>query len=302
MRPGGATVGVAVEAPAGLAYLRDLVALTKPRITAMNLVTTAGGLLLAPADLPWTTYLLTLTAMALVVGGAGALNCYYERDVDARMHRTRERPLAAGRVSPRVALALGLGMGVLSVPLFLLGANALAAGLAIAAYVGYVWIYTPLKRRTTDALVVGAVPGAMPPLIGWAAATGRIELPGLVLFALLFVWQLPHFLAIALYLREDYARGGIKVLPLERGVEATKRLATIFAAAQLLVSLLLLPLGIAGWFYAAVAAAAGLVFLGFAARGHLLPEPATRRWARSLMLGSVAYLGVVFLALAVDAW
>jgi protoheme IX farnesyltransferase len=301
LRPEGA-VAVAVEAPAGLAYLRDLFALTKPRITAMNVVTAAGGLLLAPGDLPWTAYPFTLAAMALVVGGAGALNCYYERDVDARMHRTRERPLAAGRVAPRAALVLGLGMGALSVPLFLLGANALAAGLAIAAYVGYVWIYTPLKRRTSDALVVGAVPGAMPPLIGWAAATGRIELPGLVLFALLFVWQLPHFLAIALYLREDYARGGIKVLPLERGVEATKRLATIFAAAQLLVSLLLPVLGLAGWFYAAVAATAGLAFFAFAARGHLLAEAATRRWARALMLGSVAYLGVVFLALAVDAW
>lgn len=300
MRTQGVPVA-GVEAP-GLGYLKDLFALTKPRITAMNLVTTAGGLLLAPVDLPWSAYLLTLVGMALVVGGAGAMNCYYEREIDARMHRTADRPLAAGRVSPAVALALGLSLGLLSIPFFLAGANALAAGLAVAAYVGYVWIYTPLKRRTTDALVVGAVPGAMPPLIGWAAATGRIELPGMVLFALLFVWQLPHFLAIALYLREDYARGGIKVLPLERGVEATKRLATVFAAAQLLVSLLLLPMGIAGWFYAAVAATAGLAFLGFAARGHLLPETATRRWARSLMLGSVAYLGVVFLALAVDAW
>lgn len=301
MRP-GATIDLATDPPAGLAYARDLLALTKPRITAMNLVTTAGGLLLARVELPWTAYLLTLLGMALVVGGAGAMNCYYERDVDARMHRTRDRPLAAGRVSPRVALVLGLGLGVLSVPLFVLGANLLAAGLAVAAYVGYVWIYTPLKRRTTDSLLVGALPGAMPPLIGWAAATGRIDLPGLVLFALLFVWQLPHFLAIALYLREDYGRGGLKVLPLERGVEPTKRVVTIWASAQLLVSLLLLPLGIAGWFYAAVAAAAGLSYLAFAARGLLLPVTATRRWARQLMLASVAYLGVVFLALGVDAW
>ena len=298
MRPGA----VAIETPSALAYARDLLALTKPRITAMNLVTTAGGLLLAPVDLPWTAYLLTLIGMALVVGGAGALNCYYEREIDARMHRTRERPLAAGRVAPGVAVALGVGLGLLSIPFFLAGSNRLAAGLAIAAYVAYVWIYTPLKRRTTDSLVVGAVPGAMPPLIGWAAATGRIELPGLVLFALLFVWQLPHFLAIALYLREDYARGGIRVIPLERGIEATKRLATVWAAAQLLVSLLLLPLGLAGWFYAAVAATAGLAYLAFAARGHLHPAAATRRWARQLMLASVAYLGVVFLALAVDAW
>lgn len=297
----GATIELA-PAAAGTGYVRDLLALTKPRITAMNLVTTAGALLLAPGDRPWTSYLFTLLGMALVVGGAGAMNCYYERDVDARMHRTRDRPLAAGRVAPWVALVLGLGLGVLAVPLFLLGANPLAAGLAVAAYVGYVWIYTPLKRRTTDSLLVGAIPGAMPPLIGWAAATGRLELPGLVLFALLFVWQLPHFLAIALYLREDYARGGLKVLPLERGVEATKRVATIWAAAQLLVSLLLPVLGIAGWFYAAVAAAAGLSFLAFTARGLLLPEMATRRWARQLMLASVAYLGVVFLALSVDPW
>jgi protoheme IX farnesyltransferase len=297
----GATIELASRA-AGTATARDLLALTKPRITAMNLVTTAGALFLAPGDRPWTSYLFTLLGMALVVGGAGAMNCYYERDVDARMHRTRERPLAAGRVAPWVALVLGLGLGGFSVPLFLLGANPLAAGLAVAAYVGYVWIYTPLKRRTTDALLVGAVPGAMPPLIGWAAATGRIELPGLVLFALLFVWQLPHFLAIALYLREDYARGGFKVLPLTRGVEATKRVATIWAAAQFLVSLLLPALGIAGWFYAAVAAAAGLSFLAFTARGLLLPEAATRRWARQLMLASVAYLGVVFVALSVDAW
>ena len=289
-----------VEAPSHSAVLRDLVALTKPRITALVLVTTAGGLALAPARLPLLQTLLTILGTGLVVSGASALNCWLERDSDARMNRTRNRPLAAGRLAPSLALAFGLGLAGISIPLLTFAVEPLAGLLAFIAFVSYVWIYTPMKKMNSDALLVGAVPGAMPPLIGWTAATGRLDLPGLVLFTLLLVWQLPHFLAIALYCREDYARGGLRVHPVTRGEKSARRWAVIWSVLQLAVSMLLVPLGLAGWIYGSIALISGVAFLGYAAWGHL--KELGRDWSRRLMLGSVLYLCAIFAALLVDSW
>ncbi|WP_373049139.1 heme o synthase [Vulgatibacter sp.] len=280
--------------------VRDLVALTKPRITTMVLVTTAGGLGLAPGELSWQKHLLTILATGLVVSAASTLNNYLERDTDALMNRTRRRPLAAGRLAPQVALAFGLLLAALSIPALTFFVHPLPGLLAFIAFVSYVWLYTPMKRMSTDALLVGAVPGAMPPLIGWTAVTGALDLPGLVLFSILFVWQLPHFLAIALYCAEDYGRGGHKVFPLVRGEAATKRWTVIWSVAQLAVSLLLLPLGVAGWFYGVAAALSGSAYLAFAIYG--LGRDLGRNWSRRLMLGSILYLCVIFFALAIDSW
>lgn len=294
--------------------LRDLFALTKPRITSLVVFTAAGGLWLAPAaDRPsWFVMAMSVLATAMVVSAANTLNCWYERDTDALMNRTRRRPLPAGRVSSPLALAFGLGLAAVSLSMLTFLVNPLAGLLAFIAFVSYVWIYTPMKRMSSDALLVGAVPGALPPLIGWVSATNRIDLPGMVLFAILFVWQLPHFLAIAILCREDYARGGHKVFPVVRGDVAARRWTVIWSVAQLAVSLLPVFTGLAGWGYGIVALVAGTAYLVYAIAGVrrlkvTVPEgdprsdPGGKRWARRLMLASVTWLAVIFAALMVGA-
>jgi protoheme IX farnesyltransferase len=181
------------------------------------------------------------------------------------------------------------------VPLLGVGVNPTTGVLGALALGTYVLVYTPLKRRSWLALVVGAVPGAIPPLLGWTAATGRMALPGLVLFGILFLWQVPHFLAISLYRGDDYAAAGLKTLPGERGVRAAKRQGILWVAALVPVSLLLVPLGVAGRGYLAVAAVLGAVFFGWAVWG--LREAAGKRWARSMFLVSLAYLTALFVVL-----
>lgn len=278
--------------------VRDLVALTKPRITLMVLITTAGGLWLAPSAVAPSTVVFTLLATAMVVGAANTLNCWLERDVDKHMARTKRRPLPAGRLSAGWALGFGLALGAISVPVLTLVANPLTGLLAAVALVSYVWIYTPMKQRSPAALLVGAVPGALPPLIGWTAATGELGAPGIVLFGILFLWQLPHFLAISFFRQQEYGKAGIRVLPVVRGNAATKRHAAFWAAALLPVSLLLVPLGIAGPLYLAVAAALGVAFLAWALWG--LRKEAGNKWARQLFLASLVYLPLLFAALAID--
>ncbi|AKU91054.1 heme o synthase [Vulgatibacter incomptus] len=278
--------------------VRDLVALTKPRITAMVVFTTAGGLWVAPNRLPLVPSLAVVVATAMVVSAANALNCWLERDFDALMNRTRRRPLAAGRLSPGLAVAFALGLAAVSLSVLTFAIEPLAGLLAFIALVSYVWIYTPMKRMSSDSLLVGAVPGALPPLIGYAAATGTIDLPGIVLFSILFVWQLPHFLAISILCRDDYARAGYRVFSVSRGEEATKRWTVAWAVAQLAVSLLVLPLGMAGWLYGIVATVAGVWFLADAVYGL---RHGGLVWARRMMRGSLLYLAAIFTALMVGA-
>ncbi|AKF10682.1 heme o synthase [Sandaracinus amylolyticus] len=283
--------------------LRDLVALTKPRITLMVLITTAGGLWLAPGEMTLLAIAATLIGTAAVVSSANALNCWMERDSDKHMARTKRRPLPAGRMEPHVALRFGLALGAFSVPLLALAVNPLTGLLAAIALVSYVWIYTPMKQVSPAALLVGSVPGAMPPLMGWTAATGSLEAPGIVLFGILFLWQLPHFLAIAMFRQGEYTRAGIKVMPAVRGVARTKLHAAMYAGALVPVSLMLVPLGIAGAIYLTVVGLAGVVFAVMCIRGLRIAEQdreASHRWARAVFFASLVYLPLLFAALAID--
>jgi protoheme IX farnesyltransferase len=241
---------------------------------------------------------MTLIGTAFLVAASNTLNMYLERDADALMERTRDRPLPRAVVSPEAALAFGTGLSCVGIVLVFLGGNLLTGLLGLLAVAGYVAVYTPLKRTSAAAVFVGAIPGALPPLMGWTAVTGRLDTPGLALFAVLFLWQIPHFLAIATYRGADYARAGFKVLPLTVPVRATRAIIVAFSVVLVLVTIGLQPLHVAGPRYALVAALLGAVFIGWAAAGFR--RTAENRWARSLFLYSIVYLTLLFIALAID--
>lgn len=285
---------------------RDLVALAKPRITLMVIITAAGGLFLSQrstsADVSLTpaTILSTLIGTSLVVAGANALNMYIEREIDAKMPRTKNRPLPAGRLTPRVALWFGVALSALSVPILAIGANPLTALLAVIANLLYVLAYTPLKQHSQYALHVGAIPGAIPPLLGWTAGTGRIDAVGAVLFAILFLWQVPHFIAIALFRRADYANAGLVVVPNVVGELASRHSIVRWIFAGVAASLLVVPLGIAHHGYLLVATLLGAVFFTWGCYG--LREGTGTKWAKSLFGISILYLTLLFAALVIDPW
>ena len=277
----------------------DLLQLAKPRITALVVFTTAIGLWLAPHGLPPATVLFTLIGTVLIVAAANVLNMYLERDSDAFMTRTMNRPLPAHRMEPGVALRFGIALAAISVPLLTFLVGALPGLLAAIALVSYVLLYTPMKRQTAAALLVGAIPGAIPPLIGWTAATERLDLPGVLLFAVMFLWQVPHFLAITLFRKEEYARAGLVVQPNEPGGEREARTNIVrYVVALVAVSLLFVPIGVARAAYLAAALLLGGVFLGYALAG--LRQEAGPRWARKLFLLSLLYLPLLFGALLLD--
>jgi len=258
----------------------DYVSLAKPRITALVAFTTASGLWLAPIRPPPAIIVLTLLGTVLAVASANVLNMYLERETDALMSRTMRRPLPARRMDPRFALRFGLLLSAVSLPLLGLAVGPLPGVLAAVALVSYVLLYTPMKRRSPASLLVGAVAGALPPLIGWTAATGRLGLPGLLLFAVMFLWQVPHFLAITLFRREDYARAGLLVLPNEPGGDRKARRSIVsYTVALVSVSFLFVPLGVAHTLYFVTALCAGALFVAYALNG--LRPSAGRRWARN---------------------
>lgn len=299
--PAPAVEAVTLRPPAtALAFVREVLLLAKPRLSGLVIFTTAGGLWLAPGTIAPARAILAVLCTAAVVGAANSLNCYLERETDALMRRTRDRPLPAGRLDPVVALALGLLVPVFALPVLALTVGRLTAFLALLALISYVAIYTPLKRRSSLALFVGAVPGAIPPLMGWTAVTGRLDPGGLALFALLFAWQLPHFLAISLYLKEDYARGGMKVFSLVHGDVVTRR--WIAGTSLLLLPAALLPvaLDLASWGYGFVAVGASLAFTAFAV-AELGARGESPRWARQVFLGTLLYLSVLMVALIAGA-
>ena len=282
-----------------LLTVRDLVALTKPRITLMVLVTAAGGMWLAPGTLGTGAMWVMLITTAMVVGAANTLNCYLERDSDRLMMRTARRPLPDGRLAPKWALVLGLSMALVSVPLLVIAVNPLTGLLGLIALVSYVLVYTPMKRWTPGALFVGAVPGALPPLMGWTAVTERVDLAGLVVFGILFFWQIPHFIAISMFRQEEYERAGLMVFPSVRGAHSAKVHAAVYCAFLWFVSLLVTPMGLAGWLYSATAIVGGGAFLGTALVGFVAPDD--KIWARRLFVVSLVYLTVLFAALILDA-
>ncbi len=275
----------------------DLIALGKPRITFMVLVTTLGGFWLAPGALNHATLWFTLAGMTLVVAGANALNMYLERDVDALMERTRNRPLPRGRLAPEVALGFGIATSAIAVPLLTFAVNPLTGFLGALSLVLYVLVYTPMKRRSTAALLVGAVPGAMPPLMGWTAATGHLSPPGIALFLILFIWQLPHFIAISLHRADEYKAAGLKIVPVERGIAGAKQRIALYSALMLAVSLQVVRVGIGGPLYLAAALALGGGLVTLALYG--LQRDAGRRWARWYFFYTLVYLPGIFAALMV---
>ncbi len=276
----------------------DLLSLTKPRLSSLVLFTMAGGMWLSPAPLSPARAAAALLATAGIIAAANALNCYLERDVDRFMKRTRNRPLPAGRMDPSVALWFALSLAAISLPALALATNLLTALLGLTALVIYVFAYTPLKARTWLAMLVGAVPGALPTLMGWTAATDSIALPGLVLFAILFLWQIPHFVAIALFCKEEYRAAGLKSLPLQRGDAVARAYIVAFCAVLIPVAFSLYPLKVAGPIFAASALVLGTAFLGAALYGLLRRlGPA---WARQLFYLSLVYMAGLFTALWID--
>jgi protoheme IX farnesyltransferase len=288
-----------VRSRGAVAVARDLVQLTKPRITTMVLVTEAAGAALAPGHAALRTQALSLVGTALIVGSANSLNMWWERDIDGLMARTRNRPLPAGRLSADVALGFGLALAVVSVPMLFM-VNEATALLGLASLISYVAIYTPLKRHTHLALLVGAVPGAIPPLLGWATVTGSIGLGGLLLFGVLFLWQIPHFAAITIFRAEDYGRAGLQVVSVQHGELAARQTVALYAVLLVATSLLFVPFGLAGAYYLPAATVLGVAFLALALRG--LRGSArfdVRRWAKMVFAFSVVYLPALLVALLV---
>ena len=285
--------------PAAHARTADFLALTKPRLNLLVLITTLAGLYLAvPAGVSPLTLLHTIIGTALVAGGAAALNQVLERETDGLMRRTMRRPLPDGRIRVSEGLRFGLLLSALGLVQLALGVNvisALVAGLTLASYL---LLYTPMKRRTWLSTLIGAFPGALPPVIGWTAATGRVSIAAVVLFAIVFFWQMPHFLAIAWLYREDYARARIPLLPvLEPDGRSTGRQALLYAVVLVPVSLAPALVDLAGPGYVAVALVLGTALVALSAR--FARERSTIA-ARRLFLASIVYLPLLWGALVVD--
>ena len=296
--PADGSAPVAVPDTRRRAY-GDFLALTKPRVNLLVLITTLIGFHLGtfgPIDIALLVH--TVVGTALVAGGAAALNQVLERDTDRLMRRTRSRQLPAGRLGMNEAGWFALALAVVGLLQLALGANLLAALVAFATISSYALVYTPLKRRTSLATVIGAVPGALPPMIGWAAATGELSIEAWVLFAIVFFWQMPHVLAISWMYREDYERGGIRVLPVEEPDGAsTSRQTVSYAAVLVPVTLLPTVVGLTGGIYLAGALALGLGILSLAI---LFARHRTATNARRLFFASLLYLPVLWVLMLAD--
>ena len=279
--------------------MKDYLELTKPRITLLILVCTAVGYWFGCGfSFHWTILAHALLGTALLASGTAALNQWYEVDSDAKMRRTRRRPLPAGRIARRNGFVFGVLLSAAGFADLWLGTNRLAAALGLFTLLTYLLLYTPLKQRSPFCTTVGAIPGAMPPLIGFAAASHGLDPSALALFLILFIWQFPHFDAIAWMYRDDYARGGIRMLPvIEPDGESTARRVMVCSVLLILISLAPLFLGMTGVLYAVAAIAAGLVVLYFGAR---LSRERTSPRARSLLLATVLYLPVVLCVMVLD--
>ncbi len=298
----GAAVSTAAGAPTLGAMWHALVELGKLRLTALVVVTTGAGYILGAADSPpyasFPPLLFVLLGTALVSAGASAFNQCWEMDADARMARTRARPLPARAVPFWFGLAAAVLFSASGLSLLCAGANPLAAGLALASLLLYLLVYTPLKRRATLNTLAGAIPGAIPPLIGWAAATGGLERGAWLLFTMLYAWQIPHFLAIAWIYREDYRRAGFQMLPVvDPSGELTGRFAMLYALALVALSLLAPLASLGGWVAMAGCAALGAYLLRAVQRFRREPSDGN---ARKLFFASIVYLPAVLALLIFD--
>jgi protoheme IX farnesyltransferase len=294
-----------IEAPAaGLpAEWRDFWALTKPRVLTLVVFTGLCGLLAAPGHIHPVLGFTAILCIALGAGAAAALNQWYEADIDAKMKRTRNRPLPAGRMERQSALHFGVGLGAFSVILMGLAVNLLAAAILTVSILFYVLIYTVwLKRRTPQNIVIGGAAGAFPALIGWAAVTGRIELLPVLLFLLVFLWTPPHFWALSLFVNSDYAAAGVPMMAVVAGTRATRMQAFLYSLPMAAVAIAPWPLGLAGPIYGVAAVALNLVFLALATRVGFsrVDDPALMTAERRLFGYSILYLFATFGVLVMD--
>ena len=292
--------------PAALpADWRDIFALTKPRVMSLVVFTGLCGLLAAPVTLPPVLGFTAILCIALGAGAAGALNQWYEADLDAKMRRTANRPLPAKRMERQTALHFGVGLGAFSVVLMDLATNHLAAILLAISILFYVLVYTVwLKRRTAQNIVIGGAAGAFPPLIGWVAATGRIDLLPALLFAIIFLWTPPHFWALSLFVRSDYANANVPMLPVVAGIQNTRLQIMLYSVTVAIAGIAPFALGLTGLVYGVSAAVLSLVFLVLAAAvfTNRAEEPSGMKPERRLFAFSILYLFALFTALVVDRW
>jgi heme o synthase len=295
---GGAALSVAAHRRL-TAVLRDYLALTKPRIIALLLATTVATMFVAdPAGPGLATIVWTILGGYLAAGGAGAINQYLERGRDARMDRTRSRPLVEGRIDPRHGLAFGIGLEAAAAIQLSITVNALAAALALSGFLGYVVVYTLwLKPRTPQNIVIGGAAGAVPTLVGWAAATGGLASDAVYPFAVVFLWTPPHFWALALLIKDDYGRAGIPMLPVACGEATTRRQILLYSVALVAFTTLPFATGLFGVLYLAAALGLGAAFIALAAMLLLHPSRAA---AVRVHLGSLVYLALLFGAMAAD--
>jgi protoheme IX farnesyltransferase len=278
--------------------LKDFIALLKPRVMSLVVFTGVVGMVLAPGALHPVLAIVAILCIAVGAGAAGAINMWYDRDIDALMTRTKNRPVPAGRVPPGIALGFGITLSIASVSLMALAVNGVAAGLLAFTIFFYVVIYSmALKRRTPQNIVIGGAAGAFPPMIGWAAVSGDITLASITLFAIIFLWTPPHFWALALYKKDDYEKAGVPMLPVVAGRKATVWQMLAYTVALIPITLLPCYIGLSGMVYGAGALALGLVFLAFAIsviRDH------SDRSARRMFPFSILYLFLIFVLLLVD--
>ena len=288
-----------------LADWRDLVALTKPRVMSLVVFTGLCGLLAAPVSIPFILGFTAILCIALGAGAAGALNQWYEHDLDAKMRRTANRPLPAKRMDRQTALHFGVGLSVFSVILMELATNYLAAILLAASILFYVLIYTVwLKRRTAQNIVIGGAAGAFPPLIGWVAATGSIDLLPVLLFAIIFLWTPPHFWALSLFVRSDYANANVPMLPVVAGIRNTRTQILVYSVILVVSAMAPFALGLTGLIYGISAAVLNTIFLILAAAvwANTSEDVSGMKPERRLFAFSILYLFGLFAAVVVDRW
>ncbi|MFL5521564.1 MAG: heme o synthase, partial [Gemmatimonadales bacterium] len=293
-------VDAAAAGPPSPGLVADLVTLTKPRIISLLLVTTVAPMFITPAGLPPLSRVLWVVLGGyLMAGGANAINMWFDRDIDTRMTRTRQRPIAAGRITPGFGLAYGVALGFLAFAVFWYRVNQLSAWLALGGLLFYVFIYTVwLKRSSPQNIVIGGAAGAFPPLVGWASMTGSIDLAAIYLFAIIFYWTPPHFWALALLKRRDYAKAGVPMLPVIRGERRTKVEMLVYALLLMPITLLPAAFGAFGMLYVAAAVLLGARLLWYCVK--LLRETQMQGTEWKMYRYSLLYLALLFLAMAVD--
>jgi protoheme IX farnesyltransferase len=299
VKPAGSSVPVPLGVARTPTRVGDFIALTKPRLNGLVVASSAAGYVLgATGSLDFAAMAWAIAGTALVAGGSAVLNQVYERDTDRLMRRTRLRPLPDGRVPVADAGRFGVALALAGLGLLAFRTNVVTTALAISTLVIYLTVYTPMKRRSPVATLVGAVPGALPPLIGWTASHGAISVGGAALFTIVFLWQIPHFMAIAWLYRDDYGKAGFPLLPVvEPDGSSTGRHAALYAALLLPASLMPRFIGLSGNVFAIVSAVLGVCLLVLALR---FAAARTDRAARALFAGSIVYLPLVWLVMILD--